>query len=61
MNINWTILIIVGLVILTLLVLLIVSNRKDRKNLENKLNNDYPKPKQSESTGENEATNDLKE
>ncbi len=55
MTINWTILIIVGIVIFVLLILLNISNRNDRKKLEDKLNNDYPKPKQSEGTTEEEG------
>jgi hypothetical protein len=43
MYINWSILIIVALIILALLSFLLISNRRDRKGLEDQLNNDYPK------------------
>jgi LPXTG-motif cell wall-anchored protein len=50
MNINWPVLIIVGIVLAALLIFLIARNRKDEKNLEHKLNEDYPKPKEDEHT-----------
>ena len=45
---DWSILIPVGIILLALLIFLIVRNNKDRKNLENKLNQDYRKPKDEE-------------
>jgi len=50
MNINWPVLIIVGVVLAALVIFLIVRNRKDEKVLEHKLNKDYPKPKEDEHT-----------
>lgn len=40
---NWTILIIVGVLAIALVVFTIVRNLKDKKELEDKMNNDYPK------------------
>lgn len=50
MNINWPVLIIVGVVLVALVIFLIVRNRKDEKVLEHELNEDYPKPKEDEHT-----------
>ena len=50
MNINWPVLIIVGVVLAALVIFLIVRNRKDEKVLEHELNEDYPKPKEDEHT-----------
>ncbi len=41
---NAPIIIIVAIILSALIIFLIYRNKKDRKNLENKLNNDYPKP-----------------
>ena len=49
-NINWPVLIIVGVVLAALVIFLIVRNRKDEKVLEHELNEDYPKPKEDEHT-----------
>lgn len=46
---NWFIIIIVGIVVITLLVFLIIRNQKDEKEFEKKLNRDYPKYKGEES------------
>ena len=48
MNINWPVLIVVGVVLAALVIFLIVRNWKDEKNLEHKLNEDYSKPKEDE-------------
>jgi uncharacterized membrane protein YukC len=40
---NWTILIIVGILVLILVIFTIIRNQKDKKDLEKTLNNDYPK------------------
>ena len=40
---NWTILIIVGVLVIALVVFTIIRNQKDKKDLKEKLNNDYPK------------------
>ena len=50
MNINWPVLIIVGVVLAALVIFLIVRNRKDEKVLEHELNEDYPQPKEDEHT-----------
>jgi preprotein translocase subunit YajC len=42
---NWTILIIVGILAFGLVVFTIIRNQKDKKDYEEKMNNDYPKPK----------------
>jgi hypothetical protein len=41
---NWTAIIIVGILIIALLVFIIAKNKKDKKDLVNKIENDYPKP-----------------
>ncbi|MDZ4795698.1 MAG: hypothetical protein SGI83_15575 [Bacteroidota bacterium] len=46
---NWLVLIPVGIAAIALIVFLIVRNQKDEKAFENKLNNDYRKPKNDES------------
>lgn len=50
MDINWTVIIIVGVVLIALVIFLIARNRKDEKELEHTLNEDYPKPKEDEHT-----------
>ena len=40
---NWTILIIVGVLAIALVVFTIIRTLKDKKDLEQKLNNEYPK------------------
>ncbi len=42
---NWTIILIVGILAIALLVFLIFRNQKDETDFEKKLNNDYTKPK----------------
>lgn len=49
-NINWPALIIAGVVLAALVIFLIVRNRRDKKALKHKLNEDYPKPKEDEHT-----------
>ncbi|HZF65659.1 MAG TPA: hypothetical protein VEZ55_14290 [Chitinophagaceae bacterium] len=46
MELNWSILVIVGVLLLALVIFTIVRNQKDEKDLENKLNNDYRKPQE---------------
>jgi flagellar biosynthesis/type III secretory pathway M-ring protein FliF/YscJ len=46
MEINWLVIVIVGLLILGLLTFIIISNRRDRKKLEDKLNSDHRKQKE---------------
>jgi LPXTG-motif cell wall-anchored protein len=50
LEINWPVLIIVGALLLALVIFLIVRNKKDKRNLEHQLNEDYPKPKEDEHT-----------
>lgn len=40
---NWTIIIIVGVLALGILVFTIIRNQKDEKDFEEKINNNYPK------------------
>lgn len=40
---NWTILIIFSIAIIALIIFLVVRNKKDEKDFEEQLNNDYPK------------------
>jgi protein-S-isoprenylcysteine O-methyltransferase Ste14 len=51
-NVNWPVLIIVGVVLAALVIFLIVRNRKDEKMLEQELNEDYTKSKEDEHTGD---------
>jgi hypothetical protein len=46
--INWPVLIPAIAIIILLLVLIIIRNRKDREDLEEKLNEDYKKPVEGE-------------
>ena len=48
MNINWPVLIVVGVALVALVIFLIVRNMKDEKELEHNLNEDYLKPKEEE-------------
>ena len=58
MDLNGTVLVIVAVVLLVLLVFIVMRNKKDRKELENKLNQDYKKPIESEHT---EDADDIKD
>ncbi len=49
---NWTIIIIVGILAVSLLVFLIIRNQKDEAEFEKKQNNDYPKPKDEKDDSE---------
>lgn len=51
---DWTALIIIGILVVALLVFLVVRNRKDEKELEDKLKNDYRKPRDNEGDIETE-------
>lgn len=42
---NWTVIIIVGLAVIALIIFIIAKNLKDKKELEEKIMNDYRKPK----------------
>ena len=48
MNLNGAALAIIAVVLLALLIFLVVKNKKDRKEFENKLNQDYKKPREEE-------------
>lgn len=49
---NWTIIIIVGILLIALLVFLIMRNQKDEAEFEKNLNNDYTKPKDEKDDSE---------
>ncbi len=51
---DWTALIIIGILVVALLVFLVVRNRKDEKEFESKLKNDYRKPRDNEGDIETE-------
>ncbi len=55
---NWTVMILVGMACVALIIFLIVKNKKDKKDLEEKIKNDYPKPK--DETGDIEIDKVLK-
>lgn len=40
---NYSVIIIVGILVLDLLVFTIIKNQKDKKDFEKKMNNDFPK------------------
>ena len=52
MNLDWPALAIIGVVLVALLFFLMLKNKKDRKELENKLNQDYKKPREEEHTSD---------
>lgn len=58
MKINWLTIIIAALPVLALLIFLFRANRKDRKQLEDQLNKDFPRKK--EKHFEEEDPDDLK-
>ncbi len=45
---SWLIIIIVGILAIALIVFLIIRNQKDENEFEEKLNNDYAKPRNEE-------------
>jgi uncharacterized protein YoxC len=45
---NWLILILIGVALVTLVIFLIKRNQKDEAAFEEQLNNDYAKPKEDE-------------
>jgi LPXTG-motif cell wall-anchored protein len=57
MELNYFALALIGLVLMVLLLFLVFKNKKDRRDLENKLNQDYKKPQESEHTSDSD---DLK-
>ena len=56
--INWSVIIPVAILLVLLLLLIIIRNRRDRKDLENKLNEDYRKPRETE--GESDTGDDTR-
>ncbi len=52
--VRWEVLLPVGALLLALLLFVILKNRKDKKELVDKLNQDYRKPKDEE--GESDVT-----
>ncbi len=48
---NIPVLVFVGILFLIMIIILIIRNKKDRKELENTLNNDIPHAKEEESEG----------
>lgn len=48
MDINWPVIIITGVVLVALLLFLVYRNQKDKKKLEQKLNEDFKKSKDEE-------------
>lgn len=57
-SMNWTVIIIVGVLLLALLVFMIRKNQKDEREFEQQLNNDYHKTKDEE--GDVETDNSLR-
>jgi low affinity Fe/Cu permease len=53
---NWPLIILVSITALALVVFLFIQNLKDKKSLENQLNNDYRKPKETENDADAEET-----
>jgi len=53
---NWALIVIVGVIALALLVFINVRNKKDKKELTDKLNNDYRKSKDDEGDTPTENT-----
>jgi len=45
---NWSVIIPFGIAALALIIFLVVRNLRDEKDLENKIKNDYPKPRDDE-------------
>lgn len=43
---NLTVVILVAFAVIAVIIFLIIRNKKDEKEFENKLNNDYPRPKE---------------
>ncbi len=49
---NWTVLIIFGILAIALIIFLVVRNQKDEKVFEDQINNDYHKTKDEENDAE---------
>ena len=59
MEINWPVLIITGVVLASLLLFLVNRNRRDKKILERKLNEDFKKSKDEEGDVDIEDTKSV--
>ena len=59
MNINWTVIIITGVVLAALLIFLVYRNQQDKKKLVQKLNEDFKKSKDEEGDVEIEDTKSI--
>ena len=57
MNINWTLIIVIGVVLAAIVIFLIIMNLEDKKSREHKLKGDYRKSKGKEHTTD---PNDVK-
>lgn len=53
---NWTLLILVGVILIALIIFLVKRNLKDEKSLKKKLNEDYPKSRDEEGDADIEDT-----
>ena len=53
---NWTVLIIVGVIGIVIIVFTIMRNQKDEKEFEQEINNDYHKTKDEEGDEDPEVT-----
>jgi low affinity Fe/Cu permease len=42
---KWDVLILIGVLIITLIISLVIRNQKDKKDFEDKIKDDYTKPK----------------
>jgi len=59
MNINWTVIIITGIVLAALLLFLVYRNQQDKKKLVQKLNEDFKKSKDEEGDVDIEDTKSV--
>ena len=59
MNINWTVIIITGIVLAALLLFLVYRNQQDKKKLVQKLNEDFKKSKDEEGDVDIEDTKSI--
>ncbi len=48
---NWPVIIIFSIVVITIIVWLVIHNKRDEKVFENQLKNDYPKNKNENNDG----------
>ena len=50
MNINWTLIIVIGVVLAAIVIFLVIMNLEEKKSREHKLKEDYRKSKGNENT-----------